>query len=313
MDINVAQTLFNAINTATSTQLGNVTLVMKVIGIVVGGGWMIYILMKALAWHFMAMGQIVEDIVMTMVKGCLIMFMAFSVGWYTSTIVPVVTDFPVWLGNTIAGTSNGNNNLVDSLISTFINAIIDVCSAYQFSPLSDPSATVLGVLGLVFLLIGGLPFLGVAVGTLITLKCASSLILVIGPVFIALALFPKTQQYFWGWLGVLGGFVLAQALFAVVIGMEMAFINTSIVKGGKIDTDLITCISMLLYFGAFTMLATEIPNYAAAIMGGSQSGANGAGGLLASGLGRGSGLGAATKMGASMGKKLMSVRRNRIK
>lgn len=312
MDIHIAQTLFDAINAATKTQLGNVTLVMKVMGIVIGGGWMLYILMKSLYWHFMAIEQVIEDIYMTMIKGCLIMFMAFNVDWYTSTVVPTVTDFPVWLGNTISGASNGNNNLVDSLISSYITAIADTCNAYQFSPISDPSATVLGVVALIFLLIGGLPFLGVAVGTLITLKCASMLILVIGPIFIALALFPKTQQYFWGWIGVLGGFALAQALFAVVIGMEMAFINTSIVKGGKIDTDLITCFSMLLYFGAFTMLATEIPNYAAAIMGGSQSGTNGTGGMLASGLGRGSGLGAASKMGMKMGKALIK-RRNRIK
>ncbi|WP_208951035.1 type IV secretion system protein [Rahnella sp. ChDrAdgB13] len=309
MDVQVAQPLFDAINTATQTQLGNVTLVMSVMGIVIGGGWMIYILMKAITWHFMAMGQIVEDIVMTMIKGALIMFMAFSVAWYTSTVVPVVTDFPVWLGNTISGASGVNNNLVDALISSYITSITETIKAMDFSPISNFKETFFGVLSIVFLLLGGIPFLGVAIGTLITLKCASSLILVVGPIFIAIGLFPKTQQYFWGWLGVLGGFALAQALFAVVIGMEMAFINTSIVKGGKIDTDLVTCFSMLLYFGAFTLLATEIPNYAAAIMGGTPTTSTGAGGII----GRGTGLGAATKMGMKMGKALMKRRGNRIK
>ncbi|WP_168395400.1 type IV secretion system protein [Erwinia amylovora] len=308
MDVHIAQTLFDAINTATKTQLGNVGLVMKVMGVVIGGGWIVYILMKALAWHFMAIGQVIEDIVMTMVKGSLIMFMAFSVGWYISTVVPTVTDFPVWLGNTISGSGSVNNNLVDSLISTYLTSVSTLIKAMDVNPVTHFMELLYGVITLFFLLLGGIPFLAVAVGTLITLKCASSLILVVGPIFISLALFPKAQQYFWGWVGVLGGFALAQALFAIVIGMEMAFINTSIVKGGVIDTDFVSCISMLLYFGAFTMLATEIPNYAAAIMGGSQSGANTLGGI-----GRASGLGAASKMSMNMGKALIKRSRNRIK
>lgn len=307
MDVQIAQTLFDAINTATKTQLGNVTQVMKVMGVVIGGGWMVYILMKALTWHFMAIGQVIEDIVMTMVKATLIMFMAFNVGWYISTVVPTVTDFPVWLGNTISGSGSVNNNLVDGLISNYLTSVVTLIKALDVNPITHFKEVFYGVITLLFLLLGGLPFLGVAVGTLITLKCASSLILVVGPIFIALALFPKTQQYFWGWLGVLGGFALAQALFAIVIGMEMAFINTSIVKGGVIDTDFMSCVSMLLYFGAFTMLATEIPNYAAAIMGGSQSSTNTFGGLS-----RASGLGAASKMSMKMGKALIKRSRNRI-
>ncbi|MCR8998684.1 type IV secretion system protein [Rahnella perminowiae] len=309
MDIHIAQTLFDAINSATQTQLGNVTLVMSVMGIVIGGGWMIYILMKAITWHFMAIGQIVEDIVMTMIKGALIMFMAFSVAWYTSTVVPVVTDFPVWLGNTISGSGGVNNNLVDSLMSSFLTSVSTLIKALDVNPVTHFGDLFYGVVTLIFLLLGGIPFLAVAIGTLITLKCASSLILIVGPIFIALGLFPKTQQYFWGWVGVLGGFALAQALFAVVIGMEIAFIDNNIVKGGVIDTDFINCISMLFYFGAFTLLATEIPNYAAAIMGGTPAASTGAGGIV----GRGTGLGAATKMGMKMGKALMNRRGNRIK
>lgn len=309
MEVHIAQTLFDAVNTATKTQLGNVTQVMKVMGIVVGAGWIVYILLKALTWYFMAVRQVVEDIVMTMIKAGFIMFMAFKVDWYISTVVPVVTDFPVWLGNTISGTSGVNNNLVDSLISSYLTSVVELIKAMDVNPLTHFMETLYGVMTLLFLLMGGLPFLAVAVGTLITLKCASSLLLVIGPVFIALSLFPRLQGYFWGWTGVLGGFALAQALFAVVIGMEISFINNNIVKGGVIDTDFITCVSLLLYFGAFTMLATEIPNYAAAIMGGSQAGSASAGNLVS----RNTGLNAATKMGGKFAKALMGMRGNKIK
>lgn len=305
MDVQVAGTLYNAINAATQTQMGNVTKVMSVVSALWGVFWMIYILMNAIWWYFMGFTVVIKEFMEMIGKASIILFMAFSVTWYTTTVIPVATDLPVWLGNTISGQTGVNNNLVDSLIGSYLDALIQTIQAMEFS---FSKATVFGILALIFMLVGGIPFLLVAVGTLITLKCATMLILVIGPIFIAFALFPNTRQYFWGWSGTLGGFILAQALFAVVIGVEVAFINTNIVKGGEIQTDLVTCISLLLYFGAFTLLATEIPNYAASIMGGAPSGTTSAGGLI----GRGTGLGAATKM-AKTGAKWLTKRRNRIK
>ncbi|EFO1626180.1 conjugative transfer protein [Escherichia coli] len=160
------------------------------------------------------------------------------------------------------------------------------------------------VLGAILLyLLGGIPFLGIVVGTLVTLKVATNLILIIGPMFIACLAFPKVSHWFWGWLGVLGGFVLTQALFAVVIGFEISFINNNIIKGGNVeDLDILTCLSMLLYFGAFTMLATELPQYAASIMGGAPSGGvSGIGGIM----GKATGFGAASKMSRALGNKLV--------
>ncbi|HGJ5869423.1 type IV secretion system protein [Arsenophonus nasoniae] len=155
-------------------------------------------------------------------------------------------------------------------------------------------------------MLGGVPFLGVAVGTLITLKVATTLILVVGPIFIALALFPQTKQYFWGWVGVLGGFVLTQALFAMVLALEISYINANIVTE-NVKLDLLGCLGILLSFSAFTMLATEIPNYAAAIMGGAPSGGVSTVGGIA---GKALGTRAATNMAKGLSKKLLP--RNRI-
>lgn len=308
MDVQIAATLFDAIDTATKTQMSNVSKVMAVISALWGVFWMIYILMNSLYWYFMGITQVIQEVLMMMFKASIIMMMAFSVTWYTETVIPVVTDFPVWLGNTISGTGGTNNNLVDDLIGSYLDALVETVKAMDFS-VTNLKATFFGVLALLFLLLGGIPFLGVAVGTLITLKCATMLLLVIGPIFIAFAVFPRTQQYFWGWVGTLGGFMLAQAMFAVVIGLEISFVNNNVVKNGEIQTDLLTCLSMLLYFGAFTLLATEIPNYAASIMGGAPSAGSSAGGIV----GRGTGLGAATRLAVKGGQALMKKRRNIIK
>ncbi|EBD9531945.1 type IV secretion system protein, partial [Salmonella enterica] len=240
----------------------------------------------------------------------IILYMAFSISWYNSTVVPVVTDFPVWLGHILSGSGGEHTNLVDSLISSYINSIDRMVNAMEFSPLSNFKQTLYGILALLFLLLGGIPFLGVAVGTLITLKAATTIILILGPIFIVFLLFPQTVQYFWGWVGTIGGFMLTQVLFAIVLGIEINFINANIIKDGVVKTDLISCLSILLYFGAFTLLATEIPGYAASIMSGAPSGGvSGVGGLI----GKTTGVGAARNMSRTLGRTLVNrFNKNRL-
>ena len=303
MNIQVAQDLFNAIDAAAKTQMGNVNKVMSIAGIVVGAFWMIYILMQSLFWYFEGLTVVVKEVLFTIFKASCIMFMAFSVSWYVSTIVPTVTDLPVWLGNTIAGNTSENTNLIDGLIVSYVDGLIKLFKAIK---LELGAFFVIG--SIFFYVLGGVPFLGVAVGTMITLKAATTLIMVVGPIFIALALFPKTQQYFWGWVGVLGGFILTQALFAVVIGLEINYITSNVLKADA-NYSIGSCLGILLTFGAFTLLATELPNYAASIMGGAPSGGvSGMGGIASKGLG----ITPASRMAGSFAKKLMKRRGNRI-
>lgn len=106
--------------------------------------------------------------------------------------------------------------------------------------------------------------------------------------------------------------MLTQVLFAVVVGIELNYINSFIVKNGAIETTLMSAFQILLVFGAFTLLATELPNYAASIMGGGPSGGvGGVGGIL----GKTSGLGAARRMASAAGSQIAKrfKGRNQIK
>lgn len=113
MDIQVAQPLFDAtIDAAAKTQMGNVNKVMSVAGIVVGACWMIHILMQSLFWYFYGLTVVIKDVLATLFKACCIMFMDFSVSWYVTTIVPTITELPVWLGNTISGVTEKTQTLL---------------------------------------------------------------------------------------------------------------------------------------------------------------------------------------------------------
>lgn len=306
MDIQIADTLFKAVEAGLHSALMSGTAkVMLGAGAAFGSVWMIHFTLKSLQWLFTGMDAIIQDVLFSILKMAFIVFFAFNVAWYIQTVVPFVTDLPIWMGGVLSGQQGNQTNQVDKLISAFITAVEFLANEISLDSLF------IGSCALIFLLIGGIPFIAVCVGTLITLKAATTLMLVIGPVFIAFSLFDQTRQWFWGWVSAVGGFMLTSILFSVVIALEIGFINTVVIKNGVIETTWLDVFSILFYFGAFTMLAVELPNYAASVMGGTPSGGvTGVGGLL----NKVSGAGAARKMAGATGglAKRLLKKRNRI-
>lgn len=289
MDFNIAiaSDLFRAIDAALGGTLGTGTSrVMLGLGASFGSMWMLNFTIKSIYWLHQGLDQIFQDLMLSIVKMAVIVYFAFNVSWYISTVVPFATGLPNWMGGILAGQEGPATNQVDALINSYIGSLDTLISTMKFGWTEDWSVMFYAILVILFYLMGGIPFLSICVGTMITLKVAMTVILVVGPVFIAFALFDQTRQWFWGWVSVMGAFMLTQVLFAVVVGLELNYINTFIVKNGSIETTLATAFEILLVFGAFTLLATELPNYAASIMGGTPSGGvSGVGGLLGNATG----------------------------
>jgi len=313
MDIQIAEPFFKAIEAGlNSTLMSGTAKVMLGVGASFGSVWMVHFALKSLQWLFTGIDAIYQDILWSIFKMAIIVSFAFNVSWYIENVVPFVTDLPTWMGGILSGQQGSQTNQVDSLISAFVDAVVKLVDSMDFDLLDNFNIVMMGVCVLVFMLLGGIPFLSLCVGTLITLKVATTLMLVIGPLFIAFALFDQTRQWFYGWVSLVGGFMLTNVLFSVVIGLEIGFINTVVMKNGTLEATWVDAFSILLYFGAFTLLAAELPSYAASIMGGTPSGATGVAGLL----GKGTGLGAAGRMAGAASKAIASrivTRRNTIK
>ncbi|HDL7537462.1 type IV secretion system protein [Yersinia ruckeri] len=311
MDVQIAQILYQAIDDSLKSTIATGTAnLMAATGVIFGTFWLISLTIKSIYWLFQGLDVIFQDLLLSIGKASFIIFFAFNVGWYLNTIVPIVNELPNGVTQLLSASGQPQTNQVDAAISTFFEAVGSIIGAMEFSIWDEIGAFLLGILGLVFFLAGGLPFLLICVGTLITLKTASSILLVVGPVFIIFSLYDNTRQWFFGWLSVICGFMLTQIFFGIVITMQFNFINNFILNEGKLDTTLLGCFTTLIVFGAFTMLATELPTYAASIMGGAPSGGvGGVGGLL----GRTMGTRAAGGMSRAVGRKILSMRnRNKI-
>lgn len=286
--------IFDHIDSALKGTLADGTAkVMLALGALFGTFWLLQLTAKSLVWVWQGMGVAIQDLVFSIIRMAAVVACAFNVGWYIKIVVPFVGEFPAWVGAQLLGSSDTQINAVDSLISAFLNAVVVLTDSMSFSFSIE---FVQGIIALVLMLLGGIPFLTTAVATLLVLKIASTLLLVVGPLFIAFLLFDQTRQWFWGWVSTLGGFMLTQILFSVVISLEINFINKVILEDGKVSTDWIGVFSILIVFNAFTVLAVALPNIAASVMGGGASPTTGAGGLFGKTMGAATGFGAAKKM-----------------
>lgn len=196
----------------------------------------------------------------------------------------------------------------------YVDSLMILIKAMSFNVITtELSKIYLGIQAVVLYSLAGIPFILVAVGTLVVLKVATTVMLALGPLFIAFAMFSQTRQWFLGWVSLVAGFMLTQVLFAIVLALEISFINSVIVKDGTIDVSLSGNIAMLIYFASFTVLATELPGYAATIMGGAPVGASGLGNILSKGTGAGAAIQAARGVNKGIAKLSEWRGRNKIK
>lgn len=295
IELSIAETLYQSIDQslAGTIKTGTSSLMIGV-GSLFCSFWLINKTITSINWYFNGFNSVLKDEIINAIKSAFIIYSAFHVDWYMSVVVPFVNGMPTWAIQQLSSGAVGNNQ-VDALINSFINGIVTYTNSIKFSLIDDFKATIIAIITLGVMLIGGIPFLALCVATLMTLKVSTSLFLVVGPLFIAFSLFDQTRQYFWGWVSLLGGFMLTQLIFGVAITLEINFLNAFVLKDGKIGDTLGSAFALLFYFGTFSAIATEIPNQAARVMGGSPGGTHGLKGLMM----KGTGLGVAFRMAGS--------------
>lgn len=281
------------------------------LGAAFGAVWSMHLTIKSIYWLYQGMDIIFQDVIFSILKMAIIMSFAFNVDWYIDTVVPIVTDLPNWMGGILSGLEGPQVNQVDALIMNYIDSFIKLTEGMKFGWTDNWGDMFEAIVTLAFYLIGGIPFLTMCVGTMVVLKFSTSVVMVVGPIFIALALFDQTRQWFMGWVSSICGFMLAYVFFSVAIGIEINYITRFIMVNGGMDTSLMGAFEILIVFAAFTLLATKLPDYAATIMGGTSSGAMDLPGVP--GAKRAAKLaGAGAKAGAKALGKLRSKGRDRI-
>jgi len=290
MDIRIAQTLYDSVDASLQSTLNSGSAkVMLGLGGLIGSFWLLSFTLRSLQWICMGLTDIFKDVLFEILKVAAIAGMAFNVGWFVETIVPFVTNLPIWMGGILSGQEGPQTNQVDALVNSFLTNLANLVDAMDFE-WYNVKAIFLAGQSIVYFAFGGICFILVSVVTLIVLKVTTTIMLALGPIFIAFALFDRTRQWFMSWVSLIAGFMLTNVLFSVVLALEFGFINTVIIKNGVMDTSLGGNVIMLIYFLCFAFLAGQLPSHAAAVMGGSAVGGTSLGGLVGKATGIGTAL-----------------------
>lgn len=191
--------------------------------------------------------------------------LALSTSWYLDRIVPII----LHSGDNIASALLGNDgtNAVQSMfdgISANIKHIWEN-APFDFWEGSTWIAFALSVLICVLILLGGLPFLGIATAYLIVAKVMVGFLLILGPLFIMFAFFPSTRSMFRSWTGQCLNYVLLSIIYPIAFGMFDATLTTLAPENG---VKLVNVMMIFILFFVFIVLSVQIPVFTSSLSGG---------------------------------------------
>lgn len=182
--------------------------------------------------------------------------LTFATSWiaYQSVVWNLATGAPDEIASVLVGTKGSATTIFAQQLDSVFNAITDAASAAAPSaapaapgvpatvavPTMASPANILSIAGLI-LLLG-------TVGVLVVCRLALAALLIIGPVFIVLALFEGTRGLFEGWLKSVVTFALVPLLTVVMGSGALVAINPMVVGlgAGGAPIELKSAVSILV-------------------------------------------------------------------
>jgi type IV secretion system protein VirB6 len=183
--------------------------------------------------------------------------LTFATSWiaYQSVVWNLATGAPDEIASVLVGTKGSATTIFAQRLDAVFTAISDAASSVSPPPAapSDAPVTVRGAVPTMaspanILSIAGLILLLGTVGVLVVCRLALAALLIIGPVFIVLALFDGTRGLFEGWLKSVAMFALVP-LLTVVMGSGALVAITPMVAGlgeGGAAIELKSAVSILV-------------------------------------------------------------------
>lgn len=215
----------------------------------------------------------------------IIIMCAFNAAQYQK-IANMLYEFPEFLSHSF----NNNQDFDASALDTAWDAIIQVVANIMYSvsklPISLSSlgdAIMLYASALIVIALG-VAFFGIVVAYYAIAKVSLAMVLLIGPLFLGMMLFPSTRQYAMNWIGQIFNYSVTVALFTLLMTFQMKFfdnhIKVALSMGG--NGTILSIISPAQIFGIlplftastmiFIIVALNIPSIASALTGGAGAG-----------------------------------------
>ena len=186
-----------------------------------GAGILLYVVVIAMHHLLGNSDELLSDLFSKVVKFGVLFAVIGGYGQYTSFIRPTIESFANYFLTGVNG-ADGTATAMDDVVKQYAyiaDKLILIITKNLFPP--DFSIIVSAGLNFVLLIIGCVPFVVACCVTIVIAKIGMSLVLTVGPLFVACAMFPATRAWFNAWLNAVVSYALIPLFVSVVCGLGL--------------------------------------------------------------------------------------------
>ena len=267
----------NVVQSEVITSISNVSNVLSPIMI---SAFTIYLLFVFLSyWQGSGIESTLVDLLKRVMVWAVVIGFGANLSAYNNTVVPIVMGF----GDGLVHLFNGTNGSIGSSLDNLGTKLVDIVIKNHESADSMPMPFGLGaklevIIQNAIIIISFGVFLVIAGAYIILAKVMTAILAVLGPLFISLALFPATRQFFMSWVNQVVNYSLYLVVVNVTASIFIGYIDVSFASvEPNTDTGFI---SLVLTSLIFFVVLLKLPELTSGLAGGIAN--NGFGGAIQS-------------------------------
>lgn len=228
----------------------------------------LYFVYKWGMMHYRGCPTAFEDMLINGLKLLIIMTGLGASGWYISHVVPFVMN----VGDEVAAKIISNDGSALSGIETLIVQInstvghlIDLNMSFKWLDMNFKTLIIAGF-NVLLLFVGGSLFITYATGILMVAKFMVALLLIIGPLYLMLAMYEQTVSFSKQWIGQAFNYILLNVFVTLSIHILLGFMNRHFDQNTTYDLSTSFYYFIILALGFF--IIGQVPTFVSSITGG---------------------------------------------
>lgn len=224
----------------------------------VAAGFGLYVMLVVASYMRGDNDDPIQDFLYRMIGWGLVITLGLNAPMYTAHVVPFINGLGEDLAGTV-GTQFNSAAALDEMVNKFLDAFLNL-----YTLADGIKQTMFAVLAIVTVSLFAGAFMVVAIAYIILAKLALGILVAIGPLFIATALFPATRDLFKAWTGQILNYAFLVMLFSFAAQIEIALVSTLI----PADLSFSSLLKVNLICAVMVFVSLNLPSLASSLAGG---------------------------------------------
>ncbi|MEN9978668.1 MAG: hypothetical protein RLZZ569_1293 [Bacteroidota bacterium] len=191
-----------------------------------GAGFLLWVAIIAMHHLLGNSDELLSDLFSKIVKFGVLFAIIGGYGQYNGFIKPTIESFANYFLTGVNG-PDGTATAMDNLVKQYVEIINELLKSISDSNVVTGLETIINsVAKIIFLIVGCVPFIVACCVTIVVAKIGMSLVLMVGPLFVACAMFSATRSWFNAWLNAVVSYALIPLLVSAVCGIGISITRT---------------------------------------------------------------------------------------